>query len=102
MRRESAEWEALYRMRQAVERVFKSLKQSRRLEAHCVRGLKRVALHCAMTTTDISSDRIECVFERYRDGRHDMASQESSIEVTTWDLSNTSQGKPRYSSGREL
>ena len=49
LRRESAEWEALYRMRQAVERVFKSLKQSRRLEAHCVRGLKRVALHCAMT-----------------------------------------------------
>ena len=49
LRRDSAEWKALYKMRQAVERVFKSLKQSRRLEAHCVRGLKRVALHCAMS-----------------------------------------------------
>jgi len=48
LRRKSAEWKALYRLRQAVERVFKSLKQSRRLEAHCVRGLRRVALHCAM------------------------------------------------------
>lgn len=48
LRRESAEWRILYVMRQAVERVFKSLKQSRRLEGHCVRGLKRVALHCAM------------------------------------------------------
>lgn len=46
--RDSAEWRILYAMRQAVERVFKSLKQSRRLEAHCVRGQKRVALHCAM------------------------------------------------------
>ena len=49
LRRDSEEWKALYGLRQAVERVFKSLKQSRRLEAHCVRGLKRVALHCAMS-----------------------------------------------------
>ena len=48
LRRESAEWRFLYTMRQAVERVFKSMKQSRRLEAHQVRGLKRVSLHCAM------------------------------------------------------
>lgn len=48
LRRESVEWRFLYTMRQAVERVFKSLKQSRRLEAHQVRGQKRVALHCAM------------------------------------------------------
>lgn len=48
LRRESPEWRFLYTMRQAVERVFKSLKQSRRLENHYVRGLKRVALHCAM------------------------------------------------------
>ena len=47
LRRDSQEWKDLYKLRQSVERVFKSLKQSRRLEAHCVRGLKRVALHCA-------------------------------------------------------
>ena len=49
LRRDSQEWKDLYGLRQSVERVFKSLKQSRRLEAHCVRGLKRVALHCAMS-----------------------------------------------------
>ena len=36
-------------LRQAVERVFKSLKESRRLERHCVRGLKKVALHATMS-----------------------------------------------------
>lgn len=47
--RASRQWKALYRKRQSVERVFKSLKQSRRLEAHCVRGLKRIALHATMS-----------------------------------------------------
>ena len=36
-------------LRQAVERVFKSLKESRRLERHHVRGLRRVGLHAAMS-----------------------------------------------------
>ena len=49
VRRDSKEWKALYRQRQAVERVFKSLKESRRLERHCVRGLKKVALHVTMS-----------------------------------------------------
>ena len=49
LRRDSKEWKDLYQLRQSVERVFKSLKQSRRLEAHCVRGLKHVALHCSMS-----------------------------------------------------
>ena len=44
--RSSPEWKALYAKRQAVERTFKSLKQSRRLERHCVRGLRMVTLHC--------------------------------------------------------
>ena len=48
VRRGSREWDALYCLRQSVERVFKSLKQSRSLEAHCSRGLKRVGLHAAM------------------------------------------------------
>ena len=49
LRRDSPEWKALYRIRQAIERVFKGMKQSRRLEAHTVRGLKHVALHCSMS-----------------------------------------------------
>ena len=48
LRRESAEWRGLYDKRQALERTFKSLKQSRRLERHCVRGLLKVTLHCLM------------------------------------------------------
>ena len=48
VRRDSLEWSTLYAMRQSVERVFKSLKQSRRLEAHCVRGMEKVNLHIAM------------------------------------------------------
>ena len=37
-------------MRQAIERVFKSMKESRRLERHCVRGLRQVMLHILMST----------------------------------------------------
>ena len=49
VRRGSQQWKDLYGLRQSVERVFKSLKQSRRLEAHCVRGLQAVSLHNAMS-----------------------------------------------------
>ena len=49
IRRNSPEWKALYAKRQAIERVFKSLKESRRLERHCVRGLRQVTLHAMMS-----------------------------------------------------
>ena len=48
IRRQSPEWKELYAKRPAIERTFKSLKQSRRLERHCARGLARVRLHCLM------------------------------------------------------
>ena len=41
---------ALYRKRYAIERVFKSMKESRRLERHCVRGLRQITLHSLMST----------------------------------------------------
>ena len=47
--RSSAEWKRLYRMRQSVERLFKTLKESRRLASHCSRGLDKVSLHVAMS-----------------------------------------------------
>ena len=50
IRRDSPEWKDYYRKRQAIERVFKSLKESRRLERHCIRGLRRVTLHSLMST----------------------------------------------------
>ena len=50
IRREGPEWKALYAKRQAIERVFKSMKESRRLERHCIRGLRQVTLHALMST----------------------------------------------------
>ncbi len=49
MRRESPEWKSLYQKRQGIERVFRSLKQTRRLERHCMRGLHQVRLHSIMS-----------------------------------------------------
>ena len=49
LRRDSKEWKALYAKRQAIERVFKSMKESRRLERHCIRGLRQVTLHAMMS-----------------------------------------------------
>ena len=49
LRREGPEWKNLYAKRQAIERVFKSLKESRRLERHCVRGLRQITLHALMS-----------------------------------------------------
>ena len=48
-RRGSREWWALYHKRWSVERVFKSLKESRRLDQHCIRGLKQITLHASMS-----------------------------------------------------
>ena len=49
IRRDSQEWKDLYVKRQAIERVFKSMKESRRLERHCIRGLRQITLHAAMS-----------------------------------------------------
>ena len=48
LRRDSPEWKGLYAKRQAIERTFKSLKESRRLDRHCVRGLRKITLHTLM------------------------------------------------------
>ena len=47
--RDGPQWKALYAKRQAIERVFKSMKESRRLERHCVRGLRQITLHSLMS-----------------------------------------------------
>ena len=50
IRREGPEWKVMYTKRQAIERVFKSMKESRRLESHCVRGLRQIRLHAMLST----------------------------------------------------
>lgn len=47
--RSSPEWQRYYVKRQAIERTFKSMKESRRLNRHCVRGLRQVRLHALMS-----------------------------------------------------
>ena len=49
-RRGSPEWDIQYSKRWSIERIFKSMKESRRLEEHCVRGLKYITLH-ALTSS---------------------------------------------------
>ena len=49
VRRDTQEWTDLYAKRQAIERIFKSLKESRRLNSHCVRGLRQITLHAFMS-----------------------------------------------------
>ena len=49
LRRDAPEWREVYRKRQAVERTFKSMKESRRLERHCIRGLRQITLHSYMS-----------------------------------------------------
>ena len=39
----------LYRTRQSVERVFKSMKESRRLNGHHLRGLAKISHHAALS-----------------------------------------------------
>lgn len=57
LRQRSEEWNALYDMRQSVERVFKSVKQSRRLEFHAVRGMAHVRLHALMSILAYTATR---------------------------------------------
>ena len=46
-------WDVIYAKRQAIERLFKSMKESRRLERHCVRGLAMITLHVLMSSLAI-------------------------------------------------
>ena len=68
IRRNSPEWKALYEKRQAIERVFKSLKESRRLESHCVRGLRQITLHAVMSALGFQATALV----RILDGQADL------------------------------
>ena len=48
IRRDSPEWNDLYRKRWSIERLFGLLKSFLRLERHCVRGFRHIALQTAM------------------------------------------------------
>lgn len=52
--RDSEEWVEIYSKRTAVERVFSKLKEHRRLNSHCHRGLAKVRLHCLMSALSLA------------------------------------------------
>jgi hypothetical protein len=52
--RDSQEWNAIYSKRTAVERVNSKLKEHRRLNSHCHRGLAKVRLHCLMSVLSLA------------------------------------------------
>ena len=47
--RHNTTWKDLYAKRQAIERMFKSMKQNRRLESHQIKGLRQITLHSLMS-----------------------------------------------------
>ena len=47
--RASRGWKRLYRLRMSIERIFRSLKHSRGLEGHMVRGMKKITLHATLS-----------------------------------------------------
>ena len=55
LRQQSQAWKGLYSKRQTVEQVNKSLKESRRLERHYIRGLVSMALHASMSVLSYSA-----------------------------------------------
>ena len=50
LRRSSREWKQIYGKRWSIERLFKSMKESVRLERHYIRGFLNLRLHCAAST----------------------------------------------------
>ena len=47
--RASRLWKKLYAKRMSIERVFRSLKHSRGLEGHCMRGMRKILLQATMS-----------------------------------------------------
>jgi len=51
--RDSDAWNELYSRRTSIERVNSKLKEHRRLNSHCHRGLAKVRLHCLMSVLSL-------------------------------------------------
>ena len=49
IKRGTEEFTSIYRKRVAVERVNSRLKDKRRLDSHCLRGLQKLNLHCTLS-----------------------------------------------------
>lgn len=55
IKRGTDEFKRLYHKRAAAERVNSRLKDKRRLESHCSRGLKKIDLHCTLSVLTMNA-----------------------------------------------
>jgi hypothetical protein len=55
IKRGTDEFEKLYHKRVSVERVNSRLKDKRRLESHCLRGLEKIDLHCTLSVLTMNA-----------------------------------------------
>ena len=65
--RTTGRWKRLYKMRTVIERLFRSLKQSRWLSGHQYRGLEKVWLHASLALLTCSTTMLV----RAQDGDYD-------------------------------
>ena len=71
-------------MRQSIERVFKGPKESRRLDRHCVRGLRQISLHATISVLAFQATALIHVRAR-GDGGYAVDGQESGL---AWRMAN--------------
>jgi hypothetical protein len=55
IKRGTEEFTSIYRKRVAVERVNSRLKDKRRLDSHCFRGLDKMNLHCTLSVLSMNA-----------------------------------------------
>lgn len=56
--RDSEAWAEKYSKRVSVERVFSRLKEHRRLDAHYIRGLDKVQIHCLLSVLSMQAKAV--------------------------------------------
>ena len=65
--RDSYEWNGLYSKRTSVERVNSKLKEHRRLNSHCHRGLAKVRLHSLMSVLSLTVTALSEIYANHFD-----------------------------------
>ena len=65
-------WKRLYRQRMSIERIYRSLKHSRGLEGHCVRGMRKITLHATLTVLTYQATALARLKAKDFDGMRQM------------------------------
>ena len=61
-----ASWKVIYDQRQSAEHLFSRLKEHRRLDDHCFRGIEKVTLNCPMAALIIQGSALAKLRARKR------------------------------------